>query len=232
MSTNGSERCGCLNRVDLSSGILRRITTCPYHQEHRRDPKTLDGSYYRELGMLDEHDEPLPTRHLDEIREALGPWPIPPRGRTGRVLEIGCGVSPYARSLEDAGWLYSGVDISAWAARWMRAHGFTHVIAMDWIWSGRMLWDFILACHSLEHMIDAPGALAKMAEHLRPQGRLWILVPDDSDPVNPDHNWFFTAETLRAAIEKKGLIVEALEIRQIVDREKYLYVRARKPGSP
>jgi hypothetical protein len=54
-------------------------------------------------------------------------------------------------------------------------------------------------------------------------------VPDDSDPVNPDHLWHFDERTLRGCVEAAGLVVERLVVRKYIERENFLYVRARKP---
>ena len=67
-----------------------------------------------------------------------------------------------------------------------------------------------------------------MANMLVPGGYLWLLVPDDTDSVNPDHAWFFDQTTLRTAVERTGLVVDRIVSRKIVEREKFLYLRARK----
>ena len=72
--------------------------------------------------------------------------------------------------------------------------------------------------------------IRKMAAYLDHGGELWIIVPDDSDPVNPDHLWFFTEATLRSTIEAAGLEVVRMAKRKYIERENFIYCRARKPA--
>lgn len=214
-------RCGCVNER-LPSGLLRCVSKCIGHAAMRRDPATLDETYYRSNGAFD-------GPHLEQIREALGPWPA----ADGRqfALEIGCGASPYAGALKDAGWLYGGFDSSPWAARWTANRWGVFAEIGDY---ERARWaaDFyglVLAAHVLEHLKDAPGGLSRMADCLYPGGELWLIVPDDSDPTNPDHEWFFSPETLKAEVERCGLEVVTLAVRKYIERERFIYLRARKP---
>ena len=214
--------CGCVNEVHLPSGVLRSVSKCAKHSRMRRDPAMLGEAYYREQGAFD-------GPHLKQLREALGPFPEATSSR--RALEIGCGCSPYAGAIKAAGWGYIGLDLSPWAAQWTaETHG---VIAFSRDWEGGPWYKadvgIILAAHVLEHFRDAPGALAHMALELEPGGQLWLVVPDDTDPCNPDHEWFFSPETLRTSVEQCGLRVEAMEVRKYIARENFIYCRAVKP---
>lgn len=89
----------------------------------------------------------------------------------------------------------------------------------------------ILSAHSLEHMIDAPAALEKMAEYLAPGGVLYLIVPHGfDDPVNPDHYWFFDTAALDVTMQGAGLIVESMQVRRRVEHERFIYCKARKPS--
>ncbi len=219
--------CGCVNTVHEPSDILHSVSKCAFHLSHARDPASLDEAYYTELAQLD-GGEFVNSRHVEELLEALGPLPTP--NGSDDALEIGCGVSPYVPAIEEAGWFYLGLDSSPWAAGW--TGDYWNVLTRAWSFEELprdYRFGFVLCCHALEHMCDAPAALRKMADVLVSGGHLWILVPDDSDPVNPDHIWFFTESTLRAAVERTGLVVDRLVSRKIVPREQFIYLRARKP---
>ncbi len=60
-------------------------------------------------------------------------------------------------------------------------------------------------------------------------GELWTIVPNDDDPLNPDHLWFWNEESLRGCVEAAGLQVVTFAVRQRVEHEKFMYLRARKP---
>ena len=220
--------CGCVNEVHGLSGIVRSVVKCDFHQRYARDPATLDEAYYTELAHLDGSGELVNSTHLAELAEALGPFPYAD-GRC-QSLEIGCGVSPYVEAIRQADWDYTGLDVSAWVASWICDHWKVKTIVANWeMWDSTDRFGLILCAHALEHMMDAPAALDKMVAALEPSGELWIVVPDDSDPVNPYHLWFFNERTLRAAIEATGLTILRLVVRSIVPREQFLFVRARKP---
>jgi predicted TPR repeat methyltransferase len=219
--------CGCVNEVHEPSGVLQCVRKCDHHMARYRDPATIGEAYYAELATLD-GSELMNTAHVAELTEALGS--IPSANGPGLALEIGCGVSPYVGAIRAVGWSYEGLDASMWAVAWTSAHWGVPVSCGLWeAWQSSHRYGLILAAHVLEHTVDAPAALAKMAGSLESGGTLLVVVPDDSDPVNPDHVWFFDLSTLRACAESAGLFVDRLEIRRIVERENFIYLKARKP---
>lgn len=224
--------CGCAVATDPASGVLRSVAKCRAHRARMRDPRELDAGYYEELGVI--RDGRLaPTAHVAELVEALGEFPRSMARHAQLAVEVGCGASPYAGMIREAGWSYLGIDPSEWAAEWTCQNWGVPTIATDWDafeeWRAFPI-DLIFSAHALEHMEDAPGALAKMAAAIVPGGELWAVVPDDSDLENPDHAWYFTEATLRACLEASGLEVAALAVRRHVAHERFIYARARKPG--
>lgn len=220
--------CGCENQHTPPSGVLRSIRKCPKHKAKQRDPATLDESYYTELGVLKD-GRLADTNHVAELVEALGEF-TRFVGRTP-ALEIGCGASPYVAAILEAGHEYYGTDASPWAAQWMK-ETYGARVTVGRFEDVRLGWDhrLILAAHVLEHLDDAPAAIANCERLLCRGGELWIVVPDDSDPVNPDHIWFFDEFTLRACLEAAGLVVEKMAVRRYVPHENFIYCRARKPS--
>lgn len=220
-------RCGCVIEPDPASGVLRSIEKCPRHSSRARDPKELDLAYYAELGAVDAAGAAAEPPHLEELAEALGAFP---RGGGRAALEVGCGASHYVPGLRAAGWAYVGLDASPWAAEWTAGvYGVPAVAStLEAAAFAPGSFGLILAAHCLEHLPDAPGAIRRSAELLSHGGELWIVVPDDSDPFNPDHLWFFTPATLRAAVEAAGLEVLREAAFRRVPHEMFLYLRARK----
>lgn len=212
--------CGCTVAPDPASGVLRSLTKCASHCRAYRDPATLDEAYYRELGVFGE------TAHLPEILEALGPFPA--ASGTRQAIEIGCGCSPYVGAIKAAGWRYTGIDSSPFAARWTAQRWSVGTITGPFT-SLPGPCGLILAAHVVEHLDDAPGSIVAMAAVMEPGGELWIVVPDDSDLANPDHLWFFSEATLRRTIEAAGLKVTRLCSFRRIERENFIYCRAAKP---
>jgi SAM-dependent methyltransferase len=222
--------CGCSDAIDPLSGVRRSTGKCNEHLRHRRDPKTLDAAYYARHGLVGPGGEEIPTPHADELREALGPFPARGEG-SPYALEIGCGPSPYLPAIREADWCYTGIDVSRWAVRWMQDH---YAAAASCIGFDELGQDaacgLILAAHVLEHLPDAPAAVAKCARLLAPGGELWVVVPDDTDPLNPDHDWFFTPATLNSCLGDAGLVVGRMAVRRPAPPEWFIYCLARKPA--
>jgi SAM-dependent methyltransferase len=223
-------KCGCLNTVHAPSSVTRCFRKCPRHQAMTRHPETLDEAYYTELGMLKD-GKIVADHYVRQLTEALGTWPSPKDSTNDFALEVGCGISPYAQAIEAAGWTYDAVDPSSWALTWMEENldlfNCPDCRRFEDI-DENQRFGFILAAHIFEHLDDAPGAIAKCHRLLEPGGWLWLIVPDDSDPVNPDHQWFFTGTSLTHCLRDAGFSVERLVMRKYIERENFLYCSARK----
>lgn len=220
--------CGCVNQIDIRCGALRSLVKCDHHKAMQREIGELSEEYYRELGAL---DDDASQRYRLQFEECLGLVPECDGLVQLSVLEIGAGCSPYRPMFK--GWDYWACEPSLWACQWLNDrysganvwHG-----ALDSFWDksvrGGYRHDAILSAHSLEHMADAPEALCKMADLVRPGGVLYLILPDDTDPLNPDHLWFFNRTTLASAVSLAGFAVDVIESRKRIDRENFLYCRA------
>jgi SAM-dependent methyltransferase len=197
----------------------RSVRKCAAHKARQRAPAKLGEAYYRELGVLRET-----TEHVRELERALGPLPVASEG--GQALEIGCGASPYVGAILERGWGYLGVDASPWAVGWVRSRYGVEAEARTFeSLPVEPRFGLVLAAHVLEHLVCAPAAIAHMAGMITPGGELWIVVPDDSDPVNPDHLWFWDLSTLLDHLRAAGLAVLGSAMYRIVHHENFLYVR-------
>lgn len=90
-------------------------------------------------------------------------------------------------------------------------------------------YDVVLAAHVLEHVPDASSTLAKFNQVLLPGGALYLVIPDDQDLMNQDHNWFFTVASLVTMLAEYGFVVERCSTEKIVPQEDFIYCLARKP---
>lgn len=222
--------CGCVN--DYDRGLIKSILKCDYHKSMQRDIGELGEDYYRENGVMDPE---APVRYREQFEEALGPIERP-RDNTA-AMEVGAGASRYVPMITEAGWDYHACEPSRWARQWMvDEYGVSDLRLSNATWedygsefAAHRQFGMIFSAHSLEHMIDAPAAVVKMAAWLEPGGVLYLTLPDDTDGCNPDHLWFFNRISLKRCLESAGLLVEAMEIRRYIPRENFLYFKARKP---
>lgn len=225
--------CGCVNRVDADSGVLRCHYKCGTHRDVlAAQPSGI--AYYHMLGAVDADGAPRCDLYVGELTEALGPVPPAPNGRRSIALEVGCGASPYVRALTSAGYQYVGVEVDTWAADWVtETYGGLPVAVITGHFPLRLAFqaDFVLCAHVLEHLEDAPGALEALFLATAPGGTLWLVVPDDGDPVNPDHRWFFTEESLVRLLRRAGFSAVRTAVRRRHERESFIYCAAERAGA-
>ncbi len=211
--------CGCLNEVQPNTA-LKSVRKCAEHLSQRS--LVTERAYYAAFGVVDEHDRLMPTNHVDELVEALGP--IEPVSNK-YALEVGAGVSPYFHKLVHSGYRYVGCDESSYACRVMRNNG-AAMLYSRFEDAPLKRYDLILAMHVLEHVVDPVEMLRKIRVHLRPRGVVYIIVPSNEDPVNPDHLWVFNLTALRIMLTDVGLRIQKFNVRKRIERESFIYVKA------
>lgn len=219
--------CGCVNGVDEASGLLHCLFKCAHHVDWLKN-MPRGRPYYESLGCFAD-GIPQCTAYVRQLEEALGYLP----GGSGLALEVGGGASMYAGHLQRLGYEYLGVEPDHWGATWTRETYGARVTEGPFPERPRGLdgWGdqrcaLLLCAHALEHLPDAPGALREMRRLLARPGPLFIVVPDDTDRTNPDHLWFFTEDTLRAALLHAGFNNVKIAVRKYTDRESFIYARA------
>lgn len=115
------------------------------------------------------------------VREYLGPV-------AGlRVLEVACGRGGFVRELLLAGARVTGCDFSLAALRIARAKiasAPAHLFAAVTQGDAQNLpfaadsFDVVISCETIEHLPDAPAALAEMYRVTRPGGKLLLTTPN------------------------------------------------------
>jgi len=94
---------------------------------------------------------------------------------SNRILDLGCGSGSLPSQL--AGLYVIGIDVDVTApasnAGFPRACGDSHRLPF-----ASQSFDLVICHHSLEHFHDVPGTIREIRRVLRPQGRLFVSVPD------------------------------------------------------
>ncbi len=183
-------------------------------------------AYYERMGVFKDGIPQFET-HRAELEKGIGP--IPRASGQGRVLEVGGGTSPYCLSLIKAGWVYTGIEPSKWAAEWVRkTYGVTVIESML---QGDVVlepFDLVFAAHVLEHTDDPYLFLQIFHKLTKPNGQLVLIIPDDTDLCNPDHLYFFNESSIKRILELTGWFVEKFCLQKIVPQENFLYLLARR----
>lgn len=153
---------------------------------------------------------PPVTRSEWLVQQVIGHAPLPP---AGRLLDVGCGNGAFLRAFSQAmpGWTLAGTELSD-ATRAI-VEGIPGVAAF---YTGPLQdipgqFDMISLVHVLEHISHPVQLLATVAGKLRPDGIVFIQVPDSErnpfDLLIADHVSHFTGTTLKALVEAGGYAI-------------------------
>lgn len=112
------------------------------------------------------------------LNEALCATILPAR----RVLDVGCGVGWLGAFLKERdGSHVTGITLNAAEAEEAR-HALDHVIVGDVergdLDLGGRPFDAVILSHVLEHMVDPWSVLRRMADHVTPDGRVYVALPN------------------------------------------------------
>lgn len=140
---------------------------------------------------------------------------LKPQGNS-QLLDVGCGVGRFCHAATEAGWQVEGIDISAGAIEIGKTRAkfpMTQSTVESHLSRGRT-YDVLTAFEVMEHTPDPVGLLRQMAQLIRPQGQLFITVPDWNNPeqqfatrpdlIPPVHIGFHEIKSLRTLLEAAG----------------------------
>lgn len=201
---------------------------------HRLDPyppKEETEAYYEEDHFYSEHS-PADWLEKEAAEYRAGLWDayfsylIQIGGGAPCVLDYGCGAGWFLHYYQNKANYYicQGVEpsesaISAgWSALGEMLPIFRNLEIIETASKGEQKYNLIYLNLVLEHIVYPKDFLKYLLDqHLRPGGRMVIVVPNDINPlqrrlnykgyISPVHVNYFTPDTLRGVMEKAGLKV-------------------------
>jgi len=148
-------------------------------------------------------------RRLGFVTSAMG-------SGSGRwLLDVGCGDGSFLLAAKKKGWEVMGTELNPQPAK---DSGLDIKEGIDQVPFERQF-DCVTMWHSLEHMWDISSTLARIAELLKPDGRLLIAVPDNGGFQAKifRHRWFhldvprhlyhFAADSLAYCLKSAGYVI-------------------------
>lgn len=143
---------------------------------------------------------------------------IIPFAGEGRLLDVGCATGKDLQPLKEMGWDVTGVEFSAKAASVARARLGCEILVGDFekVPLADGCFDVVRFSHTLEHVPSPRRALVRAHQILRPDGQLWIEVPNAASLERwlfgrhwihwdlPRHLYHFTPTTLARLLTCTG----------------------------
>jgi 2-polyprenyl-3-methyl-5-hydroxy-6-metoxy-1,4-benzoquinol methylase len=134
----------------------------------------------------------------------------------GRLLEIGAGSGAFSRVALRRGWTVDATEVSASGLRLLRETGATvHAGDLAGLRLPAAAFDLVVSLEVVEHLGEPGVHLDELARLTRPGGLLLLTTPNFGGlsrrllgmrwrVVDPEHLGYFTAATLRRALEQAG----------------------------
>jgi SAM-dependent methyltransferase len=213
------------DRFGTALADLVRCTSCGHRQT---DPMPADGELGRAYAgaasddYVEEESGQRATarRALARIEHHLVPDPHNGAPRPRRLLDLGCWVGFLLAEARERGWEVVGVEPSQFASAYARDRLQLDVRTGELLTSPLPLrhYDAVVMGDVIEHLPRPGETLDRMAALLRPGGLAWMALPDAGSlvarglgrrwwSVIPTHVQFFTRNSIRTLLERRGWTV-------------------------
>lgn len=145
---------------------------------------------------------------------------------SGRLLDVGCSVGALMNLARQMGWAPQGVETSAWACDFTRAHYQLPVhcgLLQEGVFEDGSF-DAVISSHTLEHVPKPRNLLRQFLRVLRPGGVALIVVPTQfasltyrwwakpSGEPPPRHVQFYYRTTMCRLLRASGFQVARVEV--------------------
>jgi 2-polyprenyl-3-methyl-5-hydroxy-6-metoxy-1,4-benzoquinol methylase len=164
-----------------------------------------------------------------------------PFKKTGRVLDIGCGIGSFIHAAERKGWDAYGIDIGPSISVAKKHNLKVNQGRLQDINFSDAYFDIITMFDVIEHINDLNDLFADIRKKLRPNGLLVIKTPNinsisskilgrDWSAIEPyDHIILFSSRTLKSFLQKRGFKIIC---RKTIDLNIFGFINCLKIISP
>lgn len=137
-----------------------------------------------------------------------------------KVLEVGSSFGLLLNSFKEKGWQVEGVEPAKNFAEYVKnTYGIkVHQNFLENVDLEKSTYDLIILSHVLEHLPDPVSTLSRLAAHLKPDGFLFIEIPNVKglwknlgDQFQSSHLFIPSVNTMQRLIAKAGLKISKME---------------------
>jgi len=192
---------------------LARCRECGLVFADRRPSEAELADHYGGYSRAD-YDSPITRRRYRDLLAGFEPY-----RRTGRILDVGCGIGFFLEEARDGGWQAHGTEFERRAVEIVRAKGLSCEQApIDPEAFEPGSFDVVTAFEVVEHVGDPRAEAATIASALRPGGLLYLTTPNFASLSRrllrgrwsvvsyPEHLLYFTPSTLRDWLARAGFV--------------------------
>jgi len=156
----------------------------------------------------------------------------------GKLLDIGTGLGVFPHLLKTHSWKVEATEPNVFSKNFVE-NQLGIKCYLEGVQEVPGDYDVISAIHVLEHIPDVNGFLQLISNRLKPNGRVFIEVPDavefeylpaDSDEFNSCHIWFFDVSSLYRAVSRCFRVDDIHRVRhKATDRSRIFLSATKQP---
>jgi 2-polyprenyl-3-methyl-5-hydroxy-6-metoxy-1,4-benzoquinol methylase len=208
---------------------IQQCNSCYFLFTNPRPSEEQIGAYYESQDYISHHDEAKDLmskaytsvrNHTIEKKVELINSLVQPKGT---LLDIGCGTGNFLSAVKANGWKTFGTEPDSGArAIASKRVGATIFENVNDDAMGAQQYDIISMWHVLEHVHKLNETIDWLQNHLKPNGRIIIAVPNPQsyDAAKygrfwaaydvPRHLYHFTRATMKNLLQRHGLTVQKI----------------------
>lgn len=204
---------------------IQQCINCGFRFTNPRPEAKNIGQYYKSAEYISHNDEGAGV--IATVYRLVRSYTLSQKqqliknlnGKTGTVLDVGCGTGAFLQTCQEAGWDVTGTEPDTDAGRIASQKLKTEIWSDISLLDETKRFDVITLWHVLEHITNLTEAITKLYPLLNDQGTLVIAVPN-SDSYDaqyyksdwaaydvPRHLYHFTPSTINTLFSTHGFKV-------------------------
>lgn len=186
--------------VSKKEFTIQQCNSCYFLFTNPRPDLDEIGAYYQSQDYISHHDDAKDV--MSKVYTSVRNYTISQKiklinqlsPKQGNLLDIGCGTGNFLQATKDAGWKISGTEPDPEARKLAGTRvGETIYETINATEFLHVRYDIITMWHVLEHVHLLNETIAWLSDHLAPNGKIIIAVPNPQSPDAANYRKFWAA---------------------------------------